>query len=65
MGKTCDLFGACLFPQSLVFTFEEVSVLFEFAGVSIENGIEVVKGVYCRVRGTFDFGANQLLGLGR
>ena len=63
--KTGDFFGACLFPQSFVFTFEKVSVLFKFSGIGVENGIELVKGVDLGIGSTLDFGVNQLLELGR
>ncbi len=63
--KTGDFFGASLFPHSFVLTFEKVLVLFEFSGVGVENGIELVKGVDLGIGSTLDFGVNQLLELGR
>ena len=40
--KVCNFFGAFLFPEILIFSFEELTIFFEFSGFSIKNGINLV-----------------------
>ena len=40
--KTCNLFASSLLPENFIFSFEELKVLFEFSGLSIENGNNIV-----------------------
>jgi len=45
LGKAGNFFGATLFPEVLVLAFEKVSVLFQFAGIGIEDCVELAERV--------------------
>ena len=39
LGETSNFFGTTLFPEEFVFSFEELSVFFQFSGFRVEDGI--------------------------
>ena len=55
LDKTGNFFGASLFPEEFVCSFEELTIFFELASVGIEDGIHLEKRVDSGVVGSLDF----------
>ena len=40
--EACNFFGASLFLENFIFSFEKLMIFFEFYGFRIKNGIDIV-----------------------